>query len=678
MNAHPKYPTLLSPLDLGFTQLKNRVLMGSIHTGLEEEWRGYDKLVEYYAERARGGVGLIVTGGIAPNFAGRTSPISAQFSFPWQIAKHQRVTDAVHKENGKIALQILHAGRYAYHPLAVGPSAIRSPISPFKPWALSKRGVEKTIRDFVRCAELSQRAGYDGVEVMGSEGYLLTQFINQTTNRRTDKWGGEYKNRIQFPIEIVRRIRQKVGPNFIIIYRLSMLDLVEQGSNWEEIVYLGKRIEEAGATLINTGIGWHESRIPTIATMVPRGAFTFVTQQMTRELKVPLITTNRINSPEVAEAILARGDASMVSMARPFLADPDFVKKAMEDRADEINTCIACNQACLDHIFKGKTASCLVNPFACRETKLILKPATQKKKVAVVGAGPAGLAFSVSAAKRGHSVTLFDQSSEIGGQFNLAKKIPGKEEFYETLRYYKKQLELQNVTMKLGAKVTAEDLKQLGFDVVIVSTGVLPRKLTIPGVDHPKVSSYYDVLTGVRKVGRSVALIGAGGIGFDVAEYLTEEDHSLSLEPKAFAKHWGIDPTLQARGGVDGVKREIQASPRKVYLLQRTEGKLGQKLAKTTGWIHRTSLKDKNVVMIDSVTYEKIDDAGLHIDRKGKKQVIDVESIVVCAGQQSQRELVPGLEAAQIPFHLIGGADIAQELDAKRAILQGTELASTI
>ena len=584
-----------------------------------------------------------------------------------------RVSQAAH--SGKIALQILHAGRYSYHPLAVAPSAAKSPISPFRPWALTARGVERTIGHYVRCASLAKQAGYDGVEIMGSEGYLINQFIAARTNKRSDHWGGSYENRIRFAVEIVRRTREKVGADFIIIFRLSMLDLVEDGSNWPEIVALGKEIERAGATLINTGIGWHEARIPTIATMVPRAAFTAITRMMKQELKIPLITTNRINMPSVAEDILARGDADMVSMARPFLADPDFVNKASNGREDEINTCIGCNQACLDHIFKRQLASCLVNPRACRETEMNFNPAVQKRKIAVVGAGPAGLSFATVAAARGHAVTVFEAAPEIGGQFNLAKRIPGKEEFFETIRYYQRQIELHSVQLRLNHRVTASELQALDFDQIVLATGVKPRTPQIPGIEHSKVVSYVDVLRGKVKLGTTVAIIGAGGIGFDVAEFVSHGDHSLSTDPKAFAKYWGIDFTVAARGGVTGISRVIHAPPRKIFLLQRKEGKLGDGLGKTTGWIHRAQLKDMAVTMLDSVIYEKIDDRGLHIDRKGKKQVLEVEHVVICAGQEPLRELYDELLKSGIPTQLIGGADVATELDAKRAIQQGAQLA---
>lgn len=658
-------------------QLRNRVLMGSMHTGLEEAWGGIKKLAAFYGERARGGVGLIVTGGTSPNIAGRVSPFSAQLTW-WNARFHRQVTDAVHRENGKIALQILHAGRYAYHPLAVGPSSIKSPISPFRPRALSTRGVERTIHDFVVCAARARDAGYDGVEVMGSEGYLINQFIAARTNHRKDAWGGAYENRILFPIEIVRRIREKVGKDFLIIYRLSMLDLVDEGSNWEEVVQLGKQIEAAGANIINTGIGWHEARIPTIATMVPRAAFSSVTQRMKAHLRIPLVTANRINTPEVAESILAKGEADMVSMARPFLADPEFVNKAASGRADEINTCIACNQACLDHIFSHKRASCMVNPRACYETELNFPKVASPKRIAVVGAGPAGMSFATTAAERGHQVTLWDADTQLGGQFNLARRIPGKEEFAETIRYFRRRLEILNVDVRLGVRADAALLSAFKPDRIVLATGVTPRRPAIPGIEHPKAVSYFDVLLGRVKVGKNVAIIGAGGIGFDVAEFLAEEDETLSQDPKAFAAHWGYELDGSKRGGVEGVTAHSATPARKVYLLQRTEGRLGSGLAKTTGWIHRTELKNKKVIMIDSVTYEKIDEKGLHIDRKGKKQILEVDHVVICAGQESRKELGESIVPLGIPFDWIGGADVAAELDAKRAIRQGTELATRV
>ncbi|MFQ2132685.1 FAD-dependent oxidoreductase [Aeromonas hydrophila] len=669
-----RYPTLLTPLDLGFTQLRNRVLMGSMHTGLEEEKGGFDKLAAFYGERARGGVGLIVTGGIAPNLRGRLVPHGSQLSFPWQVAKHKKVTSAVHQEGGKIALQILHAGRYAYHPFSLAPSALKAPISPFMPRAMSERQIRGTIRDFAATAQLARSAGYDGVEVMGSEGYLINQFICERTNKRTDGWGGSSENRMRFPVEIVRAIRERVGPDFIIIFRLSMLDLVEQGSSLEEVIALGKALEQVGVTLINTGIGWHEARIPTIATSVPRGAFSWVTAELKKHLSVPLITTNRINTPEVAERILAGGEADMVSMARPFLADPEFVIKAAENRADEINTCIACNQACLDHVFKQKRASCLVNPRACFETELTFGRVPQPKKLAVVGAGPAGLAFACYAAERGHQVSLFDQASEIGGQFNFAKQIPGKEEFHETLRYFAKRLEKCGVELYLGQRQSAESLLGGGFDEVILATGIRPRTPNIPGIEHAKVMSYLDVLRDHKPVGEKVAVIGAGGIGFDVAEYLVEGKGDRSRDH--WLKEWGIDKQLGERGGL--MTPVIDAPERQVWLLQRKESKVGDGLGKTTGWIHRTVLKNRKVEMLSGVQYLRIDDEGLHIQVGEQQQCLPVDQVIICAGQEPLKELQAGLQAAGKPVHIIGGADVAAELDAKRAIRQGAELAAVI
>jgi len=669
-----QYPHLLAPLDLGFTTLRNRTLMGSMHTGLEEEPNGFEKMAAFFAERAKGGAGLIVTGGFAPNLAGRGAPKASQLSFPWQVGKHRIVTDAVHAAGGKICLQILHTGRYAYHPLAVSASKLKSPISPFAPRALSGWGVRKTIADYARCARLAQKAGYDGVEIMGSEGYLINQFIAPKTNHRSDEWGGSFENRIRFAVEIVRRTREKVGPNFIIVFRLSMLDLVEDGSTWEEVVQLAKAIEAAGATIINTGIGWHEARIPTIATMVPRAAFTWVTRRMKGEVKIPLVTTNRINAPDVAEDVLARGDADMVSMARPFLADAEFVNKAAAGRADEINTCIACNQACLDHIFERKTCSCLVNPRACNETELVIKPAAAKKKVAVVGAGPAGLAFATTAAERGHDVTLFEASPEIGGQFNLAKRIPGKEEFGETLRYFRRRLDATGVKVKVSHRATAEELAAGGFDHVALATGILPRTPEIPGIDHPKVARYIDIIEGRREAGRKVAIVGAGGIGFDVAELLSHGGAANDIEH--FRNEWGIDSTYAVRGGLK--KASDEPPPRQIWLLQRKTSKVGDGLAKTTGWIRRTLLKRRNVKMLAGVSYEKIDDAGLHVRMGDQTQVLDVDTIVLCAGQEPNRELFAKLQQAGKSVSLIGGADVAAELDAKRAIDQGTRAAAAL
>jgi 2,4-dienoyl-CoA reductase (NADPH2) len=663
------FPHLLAPLDLGFTTLANRVLMGSMHTGLEEAPDGYERMAAFYAERAKGGVGLIVTGGIAPNFSGRIEPKGAQLSFPWQVARHRIITRAVHAAGGKIALQILHTGRYAYHPLAVAPSAIRSPISPFKPRALTRWGVRKTIADFARCARLAQRAGYDGVEIMGSEGYLINEFVAPRTNHRTDEWGGSLENRLRFPTEVVRATRAAVGPNSIIVFRLSMLDLVEGGSTWDEVVALARAVEAAGATLINTGIGWHEARIPTIATMVPRGAFTWVTRRMKGEVKIPVVTTNRINDPAVAEGVLARGDADMVSMARPLLADADFVAKAAQGRADEINTCIACNQACLDQIFARKIASCLVNPRACHETTIVLRPAARRKRVAVVGAGPAGLACATTAAEAGHFVTLFDAAAEIGGQFNLAKRIPGKDEFEETLRYFRRRVERLGVTVVLGRRVGATDLA--GFEHVVLATGVVPRTPAVPGIDHPKVAGYADIVLGRKVAGRRVAIIGAGGIGFDVGEFLTH--HGGHDQTGEYLAEWGIDPAYRERGGL---APEAKAeTPREVWLLQRKSSKVGDGLAKTTGWIRRTLLKKRGVQMIPGVAYERIDDAGLHVRVDGKPTTLEVDTIVVCAGQEPCRDLETPLRQAGMPVTLIGGADVAAELDARRAIAQGTEVA---
>ncbi|MGE8405830.1 MAG: FAD-dependent oxidoreductase [Pseudomonas sp.] len=671
------YPHLLAPLDLGFTTLRNRTLMGSMHTGLEEKPDGFERMAAYFAERARGGVGLMVTGGIGPNAEGGVYSGAAKLTTPEEAEKHRIVTSAVHEAGGKICLQILHAGRYAYSPKQVAPSAIQAPINPFKPKELDEEGIEKQIADFVTCAQLAQSAGYDGVEIMGSEGYFINQFLAAHTNHRTDRWGGSYENRMRLAVEIVRRTREAVGPNFIIIFRLSMLDLVEGGSNWEEIVQLAKAIEQAGATIINTGIGWHEARIPTIATKVPRAAFSKVTAKLRGAVKIPLITTNRINTPEVAERVLAEGDADMVSMARPFLADPEFVNKAAAGRGDEINTCIGCNQACLDHTFGGKLTTCLVNPRACHETELNYLPVTQAKRIAVVGAGPAGLAAATVAAERGHQVVLFDAHSEIGGQFNVAKRVPGKEEFYETLRYFGRKLQTTGVELCLNTRVDAAQLAAGGYDEIILATGIVPRLPAIPGVDHPSVLNYLDVLLARKPVGQRVAVIGAGGIGFDVSEFLVHQGVATSQDREAFWKEWGIDGGLQARGGVAGIKPEPHAPARQVYLLQRKKTKVGDGLGKTTGWIHRTGLKNKQVQMLNSVDYLSIDDAGLHIRiAEGEPQVLPVDNVIICAGQDPLRELYDGLVEAGQSVHLIGGADVAAELDAKRAINQGSRLAA--
>jgi 2,4-dienoyl-CoA reductase (NADPH2) len=665
------YPNLLSPLDLGFVTLKNRVLMGSMHTGLEDHARDYGRLAAYFAERARGGVGLMVTGGIAPNFAGSLALFASKLSWPWEVRRHRRVTEAVHAEDGRICMQILHAGRYAYHPFSVAPSRLKSPITPFTPRALSGRGVEKQIRDFVRCAELARKAGYDGVEIMGSEGYFINQFMAPRTNRRVDAWGGDPERRRRLPVEIVRRTREALGRDFILIYRLSMLDLVDQGSDWDEVVALAKAVQAAGADLINTGIGWHEARVPTIATRVPRAAFSWVTARLKREVTLPLITANRINTPEVAEGILARGEADMVSMARPLLADPDWVEKAAQGRSDEINTCIACNQACLDQIFERQQAACLVNPRACRETELVVQQAPAGKRIAVVGAGPAGLAAAVAAAERGHTVTLFEAADEIGGQFNMAKRVPGKEEFHETLRYFRRRLELTGVHLELGREVDAAMLRQGGFDDIVLCTGVRPRDPGIPGQEHPKVLSYIDVLLLGRPVGSKVAVVGAGGVGFDVAEFLVQKRPSPSEDRSRFLGEWGVDERYAARGGLK--PPVIEPSPRQVWLLQRTPGRFGRSLGKTTGWSHRASLKAKGVVTLGGVSYERVDDAGLHIRVDGEPRLLPVDHVVLCAGQVSRRDLVPGLTDRRV--HLIGGARLAVELDAKRAIEEGTRLA---
>ncbi len=674
---HSPYPQLLAPLDLGFRTLANRVLMGSMHTGLEEALDGFERMAAFYAERARGGVGLIVTGGIAPNKEGRIAPGAAKLTDEVEVIKHRQITAAVHREGGVICMQILHGGRYAYHPASVAPTAVQAPISPVKPHALADDDVERSIDDYARCAVLAQQAGYDGVEVMGSEGYLINQFIAPETNHRDDRWGGSAENRMRFAVEIVRRTRERVGRDFIIIFRLSMLDLVQGGSNWDEIVAQARAVEAAGATLINTGIGWHEARIPTIATMVPRAAFTWVTRRMKGQVGIPLITTNRINTPEVAEEVLANGDADMISMARPFLADADFVAKAAAGRGDEINTCIGCNQACLDHVFDRMECSCLVNPRACHETLLNLAPAARAKRIAVVGAGPAGLACATTAAERGHQVTLYESADDIGGQFNLARRIPGKEDFAETLRYFRSRLGRLAVHVRLGHRATAAELVAAGFDEVILATGVVPRRPDLPGVDHAKVMSYIDVIERRKTVGQTVAILGAGGIGFDVAEYLTHHAPDGVSELAHFQQEWGIDPTYANRGGLVSDDTPL-ASPRKVVLLQRKTSKVGDGLAKTTGWIRRTLLKRRGVAMLSGVSYERIDDAGLHITVDGAARLIAADSIVLCTGQDPRRELLGALQQAGMKVSLIGGADVAAELDAKRAIAQGTQVAAEL
>jgi len=649
--------------------------MGSMHLGLEEEKGGEQKLAAFYAERAAGGAGLIVTGGVSPNRQGWMFPFATHMATKRHAKHHSVITQAVHEHGGKICMQILHTGRYGYHPFSVAPSAIKAPINPFKPWEISKRGIRSTIKDYANCAAMAQLAGYDGVEIMGSEGYFINQFLCPRTNQRNDEWGGSFENRARIAVEIVRAVREKVGRNFILIFRLSMLDLVEGGSEWHEVVALGKMIEQAGATIINTGIGWHEAKVPTIGTMVPRAAFTWVTEKMKGEVSIPLVTTNRINTPEIAEQVLADGHADMVSMARPFLADPEFVNKAELGKADSINTCIACNQACLDHVFQKKRASCLVNPRAGYETELNFPLTNHKKKLAVVGAGPAGLSFSCYAAERGHEVHLFDKASEIGGQFNFAKQVPGKEEFYETLRYFDNRLTAAGVHLHLESPQTVDSLAEANYDQVILATGIAPRELSIPGIKHEKVMSYLDVLRDHKPVGNKVAIIGAGGIGFDVAEFLTEQQ-SLVNEPDKWLKHWGIDKNYQDRGAV--AEAEVEPSPREVYLLQRKSSRVGKGLGKTTGWIHRSSLRSKKVQMIPGASYEAIDDDGLHIKVDEDLKCLDVDNVIICAGQEPFKVLQQGLLDKGVQVHLIGGADVAAELDAKRAIRQGAELASKI
>ncbi|KQY55058.1 NADPH-dependent 2,4-dienoyl-CoA reductase [Lysobacter sp. Root494] len=675
----PAFPHLFAPLDLGFCTLPNRVLMGSMHTGLEDKARDFPKLAAYFAERAEGGVGLMVTGGFSPNIEGWLKPFGGTLRWPWDARKHRQVTQAVHAHGSRICLQILHAGRYGYHPLQVAPSKLKAPINPFTPRALSAGGVERQIRAFVRTAKLARDGGYDGVEVMGSEGYLLNQFTVPRTNKRNDAWGGDAARRMRFAVEIVRRIREACGPDFIIIYRLSMLDLVDGGSEWEDVVAQAKAVEAAGATLINTGIGWHEARVPTIATSVPRAAFTGITARLKPHVQVPLITTNRINMPDVAERILANGEADMVSMARPLLADPQWVNKARTRRVDEINTCIACNQACLDHVFQNQNASCLVNPRACAETELVYRATTAPKRVAVVGAGPAGLAAATVAAGRGHQVTLFDAAAEIGGQFNLAKRIPGKEEFYETLRYFRRRLELTKVDVRLNTRADTTTLAT-SFDEVVLASGIQPRRVDFPGSTHPKVVSYVDVLTGRVVPGQKVAIIGAGGIGFDVAEFLVHRHEPgngdmPSPDPKRWRAEWGVDLDYNGnRGGLRDAAPEPAA--RAVWLLQRSPGKPGAKLGRTTGWIHRATLKAKQVRMLGGVEYIGVDDEGFHIRIDGAQQTLPVDHVVVCAGQEPYRPLADDLRAAGVTVHVIGGADVAAELDAKRAIDQGSRVAA--
>ena len=687
MSDQKHYPHIFQPLDLGFTTLKNRVMMGSMHVGLEDRPWHFTEMAEYFAERARGGAGLLVTGGFSPNRAGDLLPFGSKLISNWQVSFHKKVTSAVHNADSKILLQILHAGRYGYTPFNVAPSAIKAPISIFKPKELSSKGIYKTIDDYARCASLAQKAGYDGVEVMGSEGYFITQMINKRTNHRTDEWGGSYENRIRFPLEVVRRIRETVGPDFIILFRLSMLDLVEGASDINEVVQLAQELEKAGATMINTGIGWHEARVPTIVTSVPRAAFVDVTAKVKAAVNIPVVASNRINMPDTAEDILASGKADMISMARPLLADPDWANKAEQGRADEINTCIACNQACLDHAFEGKRASCLVNPRAAHETKLLYTPTSQVKKVAVVGAGPAGLACATVAAQRGHKVTLYEARSEIGGQFNYASMIPGKEEFRETIRYYLKQIEIHNIDLKLNTHASADELASAGFDEVVIASGVSPRIPDMPGTNHSKVVTYQEVLGNNMQLGKNVAIMGAGGIGFDMCEYLTHQGQSITLDKAAWMKEWGVDGSNEQRGGLN--PPEIEPSPRKVYMLQRKTSSFGKGLNKTSGWVHRAVVKMKGVETIGGVSYDKVDDDGLHITvtsgHKGEEikeqRILDVDHVVLCAGQVSESSLHSELQQWQnksFNLHLVGGAEYAGELDAKRAIKLASELAAAL
>ena len=676
MTTPTKYPRLFTPLDLGFTRLKNRVLMGSMHTGLEETEHGFERLAAYYAERAKGGVGMIITGGISPNL--EASGGGVKLSTPQEAAEHSLITKAVHAEDPdvKICLQILHSGPMARTERCVGPSTVKSRVSPYTPTALDEEGIEKQLTDFATCAAMAKLAGYDGVEIIGSAGYLLSTFLVERTNQRTDQWGGSWENRKRFPLEVVRRVRAAVGPDFIVVFRIAAMDMLQGGLAWEEVVDLAKGVEAAGATIISTHFCWHEAQVPTIATMVPRAAFAGVTGRLRQHVSVPMITSNRINMPDVAEKVLENGDADLISMARPMLADPYLVQKTLEGREDEINTCIACNQACLDHTFSGQVSSCLVNPRACRETELVETPAKSPRRIAVVGAGPAGLAYAVEAAKRGHKVSLFDSAQEIGGQFNLARRIPGKEEFAETLRYFRKMIEVCGIELHLDTKVEAPLLKTGGFDKIVLATGIEPRRPVLEGVDHPKAVSYIDVILGRRAVGQRVAIMGAGGIGFDVAELITHAGTSASLDIDIFAKEWGIDFKGHPRGGVTGVEPVVATSGREVILMQRKTDPVGRGLGKTTGWTHKLTLQRRGVKMLNGVEYLRIDDAGLHARVNGEPRLFEVDTVIICAGQLPKRDLYDQLKAEGYEVDLIGGAYEASELDAKRAINQATELAA--